>query len=128
MGRLAGGNLRLNAFGLLEVAFNRQQHAHRIVVGGAQHKRRAALGQGDQQVIGVAQTMGVGDHGGNIVQRNLSKLLAFTLGVLHHHEPPVHEKVSPVIGHFNDAADHVRQSLKPESVTSPMGEMVTRRA
>ena len=126
--RLAGGNLRFNALGLFKVAFNRQQHANRVVVGGAQHKWRTAFSQGHQQIVGVAQAMRVGDDGGNVVERNLPKFLALAIGVLHHQKAPVHEQVAPVVSHFNNAADHADQGLKPGSRSSPMGEMVTRRA
>ncbi len=36
--------------------------------------------------------------------------------------------IDAVVGYFDDAADHVGYSLKPGSRSSPMGDIVTRRA
>ena len=52
--------LGLDALGLHMVAIQRQQHAYGVVVGSTQHKRRTALCQCHQQVVGVGQAVGVG--------------------------------------------------------------------
>ena len=125
---MTGGNLRLDPARLLEVALDGQQHADGVVVCGAQYERCAALGKRHQQAVGVAQAVCVGYDCRNVVQWHLPQFLALSICVLHHHEPTVHEQVTPVIGHLDDAADHIGYSLKPGSLSSPMGDMVTRRA
>jgi hypothetical protein len=57
----------------------------------------------------------IGDDGGNVVQRYLPEFLAFAYRVLHHHETAMQEQMPPVVGHFDDAADHSSYSLKPGS-------------
>ncbi len=72
--------------------------------------------------------MGVGDHGDHIIQRDLPKFFAFALGILHHEKAALKKQVPPVIRYFDDAAYHVDYLLKPGSRSSPMGDMLTRRA
>ena len=48
------------------------------------------LGQCHQQVVGIAQTVCIGDKGSHVVQRHSPDLLAIPSCVVYQHEAPVH--------------------------------------
>lgn len=95
------------------VAIDGQQHADGIVVGTAEHEGRPAFGQGHQQVVGVAQAVGIGDDGGDVVQGDLAQFLALSLGVAHDEKAAMHEEMPPVVRDFDDAANHGASALEP---------------
>ena len=50
--------------------------------------------------------MRVGNDRRDVVQWHLAQFFALAVRVLHHHEAAVHEQVTTIVGHFDDAAEH----------------------
>jgi hypothetical protein len=75
----AGAQLGIHARGLPVVSFDWPQQANRAVIGTAQHERRAAFGQGHQQVVAVDEAVGVTDQCCNVVDRRTSDFLALVV-------------------------------------------------
>ena len=82
------------------VAIQCYEDTNSIVVCCAEYEWRSTFCQCDQQVVGVCDAVRIGYDGRNIVQGNLSQLLAIAFAVANDHEATIDKQVATVVCNF----------------------------
>lgn len=106
----------------------RQAHRHGRMVGRAEHHRRTALGQGDDEIGGPGHAVGVDDHGRDVVEGNAPDFLP---PLAHDQEAAQDGEVAAIGGDVDDALhdDQPGSRLRgPGSQTRPSSSIRTWRA